>query len=287
MILVTGASGQLGGLVARKLIDRGQPVRLLSRDPSRLTDFPEAEVAAGAYEDPAALDRACAGCDAAFVVSGHTEPMIRAKSHGNVFQAAARAGAQYIVYTSFQSAGPASQFPYGRDHYQSEIYLGETGVPHLALRNSLYLDMIPELFNPEGVILGPAGAGRVAWASREDIAETAAAALSEPGKFQGALPLTGPEALTLGETAELLVELTGRDLRYQDETMAAGRIWRSKFDVPDWEVDVWLGSYAAIAAGEMEALSDTVERITGHKPMSIREFEARFPGRLAAALPAG
>jgi NAD(P)H dehydrogenase (quinone) len=67
-----------------------------------------------------------------------------------------------------------------RDHYQSEQYLKETGIPFTILRDSLYLDLIPEMFNETGVMRGPGGGGGVSWVSREDVAHVVAATL-DPG----------------------------------------------------------------------------------------------------------
>jgi hypothetical protein len=65
--------------------------------------------------------------------------------------------------------------------------------------------------------------------------------------------MTGPTALSLSETAALIGSLKHRSLRYEDEPVDVAKEWRSKLGVPTWEVDTWVGSYEAIAAGEFEA----------------------------------
>jgi uncharacterized protein YbjT (DUF2867 family) len=275
MILVTGASGQLGGRVARLLREQGHPTRLMVRNPDRAPRLSGAEIVAGDYEKPETLGPAFEGISRALIVSGHAEPMERAKLHRNMFVAAAEAKVAHIVYTSFQGVAPDSKFPFARDHHQTELYLKATGLPFTALRDNLYMDFIAEMFNEEGILLGPAGAGRTGWVSRDDVARCVVAALLNPDRFAGTHDVTGPEALSMAETARIMSEIQDKELRYEDETMEAGRAWRGKYDVPAWEVECWLGSYAAIKYGELETLSDTVERMTGRQPISVREFFTR------------
>jgi uncharacterized protein YbjT (DUF2867 family) len=164
-----------------------------------------------------------------------------------------------------------------RDHHQTEQFLDESGLAHTALRDNLYLDLIPELFGPDGVVRGPADDGVVAWVSREDVAQTVAAALANPAAHAGTYDVTGPEAMSLGETARRLSTLLGTDLRYENEPVEEGRAWRRQLDVPEWEVETWVGSYWAIAAGELAAPSDTVERFTGRSPARLEDYFSEHP----------
>ena len=74
--------------------------------------------------------------------------------------------------------------------------------------------------------------------------------------------------------------LTGRKLRYEDETLEEGRAWRSQSGAQAWEVAVWLGSYEAIAAGELAPVSDTVERFTGRPAQSLEAYFGAHPALL-------
>ena len=271
-ILITGASGAVGGRVARLLAAQGLPLRLLIRDPLRSPGLRGAEIAIGDYADPHTLPAAFAGIDIALIVSGYAEPGKRALLHKSAIEAAAAAGVKHLVYLSFQGASAESKFPFARDHYMTEQYLRESGVDYTALRDNLYLDMIGDMFSDEGVVRGPAAQGAVAWVSRDDVARVAAAALTDPQPASATYDVTGAEALTLAQTAQRLSAMAGRELRYEEETVEEGREWRSQLDAAAWEVDVWLGSYEAIAAGELDTVSDTVQRFTGSAPMSLEQF---------------
>lgn len=277
MILVTGASGRVGGRVAELLAERDYDLRLMTRTPAAVSEPDLGTVVQADYAEPARLDAAFDGVSVAFLVSGYAEPGTRAQLHKNAIDAAARAGVQHLVYLSFQGAASDSHFPMSRDHYQTEQFLEESGVAYTALRDNLYLDLIPELFGPDGVVRGPAGDGAVAWVSREDVAQTVAAALANPAAHAGTYDVTGPEALSLAETASRLSSLLGRSLRYENESVEEGRAWRRQLDVPEWEVETWLGSYQAIAAGELADTSDTVERFTGQPSARLDDYFSEHP----------
>jgi uncharacterized protein YbjT (DUF2867 family) len=225
------------------------------------------------------------GISCAFVASVYGEPVRRSRLHMNAMDAAARAGVGHIVYLSFQGASPDSHFPYGVDHALSEAHLERTGVPYTILRDSLYLDSIPHYFGSDGIARGPAGEGRTAWVARDDVADVVAAVLAAPSRHAGrTYDVTGPEATTYAEVAATLTELTGRTFRFENESVEEGRRSRAPLGAPAWQVDVWLGSYLAAAAGELAPVSDTVERIAGHPPLGLRAYAQRRPELLAPLL---
>ena len=277
MILITGATGNIGRGVAELLSKRGETLRLMGRRVESMPDLPQSERVIGDYANPASLDKAFEGVSRAFIVSGYAEPGRRAEWHRNAFQAASRAGVRHLVYLSFLGASPQSKFPMSRDHYLSEQYLKETGISSTILRDSLYLDLIPEMFNEKGVMRGPANGGEVSWVSREDVAHVVAAALDPRNSFQGTYDVTGPETLTLQETASQISLLVGRELRFQEESVEEGRKWRNLLGAPAWEVDTWLGSYEAIAAGELDTVSHTVLQFTGDQPLSLSQYFRKHP----------
>jgi uncharacterized protein YbjT (DUF2867 family) len=286
LIAVTGASGQLGGRVARLLAERGTPLRLVVRDPGRAPRIEGAEVAGGAsYADAEAMRRAFAGAETVFLVSAAEDPA-RVDLHRNAVDAVVAAGVPRVVYTSFFSAAPDTAFTFGRDHFHTEQHIEASGLDWTFLRDNLYLDYVPAFAGADGVIRGPAGEGRVAAVARDDVAAAAAAVLTEDGHAGRRYELTGPEALGLAEAAEQLTRAAGRPVRYERETLEEARRSRATSGAPDWEIEGWVTSYAAIAAGELERVSGDVERLTGLRPRSLPDFLGEHPESLRHLLAA-
>ncbi|WP_426508754.1 SDR family oxidoreductase [Dactylosporangium sp. McL0621] len=259
MIVVSGASGQVGSRVARGL---SQPYVRMVRDAAKL---PGAERAAD-YADLAGMVEALRGGETLFLVSGREDPH-RLRAHKTAVDAAVQAGVRRIVYLSFAGAAADCTFTFGRDHWHTEQHIRESGLRFTFLRDNLYLEMVPRLAGADGVIRGPAGDGRLAAVSYDDIAACAVAVLEDPDSHDGrTYTLTGPEAFTLHEAAEVL------HLTYVPETVAEAYASRAHLGAPEFEVAGWVTSYEAIANGELEQVTGDVERLTGQKPRSLREL---------------
>lgn len=268
---ITGVTGHLGGRVRDLLAGSGYPLVLLARSPAKVTSGGGEDVRACDFADAAGATRALQGVDTLFMVSA-SEAADRLDQHRAFVGAAVAAGVRHVVYTSLQSAAPDCTFTLARDHWATEEALRASGLAHTFLRDSLYADFLP-LMAQDGVLRGPAGDGRIAAVARDDVAAVAAAVLAAPGQHAGsAYDVTGPEALTLAEVASLLTEVTGTPTRYLDETVPEAYASRASYGAPDWQVDAWVSTYTAIAAGEVSAVSDTVPRLTGRPATSLREL---------------
>ncbi|MDX6566736.1 MAG: hypothetical protein QOE10_2398 [Gaiellales bacterium] len=275
MIAVTGATGELGGRVARGLAALDVPQRLLVRDPARAPRLAHSElVSVPSYGDGAAMRDALRGIDTLFLVSGR-EQLDRVREHVSAIDAAVAAGVLRIVYTSFAAAAPDTTFTFGRDHFHTEQHIRATGARFTFLRDNLYLDYVPLLVGEDGVIRGPADDGRVAAVARDDVADVAIAVLTSDAHDGQAYDVTGPEAFTLTEAAAELSRATGRSITFEHETLEQARASRAGSGAADWEIEGWVTSYAAIANGDLERVSDTVERVAGHAPISLAEFLQR------------
>jgi NAD(P)H dehydrogenase (quinone) len=272
ILAVTGSTGVLGGMVARDLAGRGIAQRLLVRDPSRAPQLDGAEVVRSDYGDTDLARRSLEGVTTLFMVSAH-ESAERLEQHASFIDAAAAAGVEQIVYTSFVGASPDSTFTLARDHAATEQPIAGALPAHTFLRDNFYLDFLPHMVGEDGVLRGPAGAGRVAAVARADIARSAVAVLLDPGAHRDATyDLTGPEALAMAEVAAIITRVTGREVSFHDETLAEAYESRLKWPAPQWQYDAWVSTYTAIAAGEHERISPDVERLTGRRPISLSQF---------------
>jgi NAD(P)H dehydrogenase (quinone) len=281
LIAVTGATGALGGRVARRLAAAGATQRLVVRDAARAPALPGAEiVTAGGYADTDGMRAALTGVGTLFLVSA-TETSGRVELHTAAVDAAVAAGVPRIVYVSFVGAGPYATFTFARDHWHTEEHIRSSGVAHTVLRNNLYLDALPYFAGADGVVRGPAGTGRFGGVARDDIADVAVAVLTTSGHDAITYDVTGPAAITMDEVAADLTRASGRLITYDAETLDQAYASRASFGAPDWEVAGWVTSYAAVAVGELDVVSSTVADLTGHPPMSFGEYLERNPAEVA------
>ncbi|MER7499010.1 SDR family oxidoreductase [Nonomuraea pusilla] len=273
-IAVTGATGRVGGRVARRLAAAGVPQRLVVPSPERAPDLPGASAAPGRYGDPG-VGRSLDGVDVLFMVSASESPD-RLEQHRAFVDAAARAGVGHLVYLSFFGASPRATFTLARDHWATEEHIRASGLRFTFLRDNLYADFMPALVGRDGVIRGPAGRGRAAVVAQDDIADAVVAVLLDPSAHAGVTyDLTGPEALTLREVADVLARATGRPVSYHAETVEEAYRSRAAYGAPGWQVEAWVSTYTAIAAGELDGVSDAVPRLTGHPATPLAEVVAR------------
>lgn len=271
-LAVTGSTGGLGGMVARQLVAAGSAQRLLVRDAGRAPGLENAPAVVCSYSDSPAARAALEGVKVLFMVSA-AETEDRLEQHRGFVDAAAAAGVQHVVYTSFYGAAQDATFTLARDHYGTEQHIRDSGMDYTFLRNNFYLDFLPLLAGGDGVIRGPAGTRVFSGVAREDIARCAVAVLRDPVIHKGrTYNLTGPEELALADAARILTEGTGRSISYHPETVEEAYASRATYGAPPWQVDAWVSTYTAMAAGEMAGISPDIHGLTGRDPLSLAEF---------------
>jgi NAD(P)H dehydrogenase (quinone) len=308
VLAIAGASGELGCRVASRLAARGVTQRLVVRNPALAPILPGAKVVeASSYGDASAMHQALAGVHTLFLISArdrfgvahisarnHTipPPYDRLQQHRIAIDAAADAGVRHIIYLSMIKAAPDATFILAHDHFHTEQYIQASGMAFTFLRTSLYTDNVPQCVSADSVIRAPAGEGRVAWVTRDDIADVAAAVLTGTGHEGHIYDVTGPEAITMAETAEKLSSALKRKITYQAQTAQEARATRTTsrleaFDaerrmltghgLDDYEVEVFVTHFLQIAAGDLADVSDTVPKLAGHPAQSLAEYLRQHP----------
>ena len=221
MIVVTGASGQLGRLVIEALLNRlpaGEIVAAV-RHPEKVADLAArgVQVRQADYDQPASLAAAFKGADKLLLISA-SEVGRRVPQHRAVIDAAKAAGVGLLAYTSILHAD-TSPLPLAAEHLETESLIRASGLPSVILRNGWYTENyvagIPTALQ-YGVVLGSAGQGRIASAARADCAEAAAAVLTRDGQAGRIYELAGDESYTLGELAHEIGRQSGKAVAYQD-----------------------------------------------------------------------
>lgn len=221
MIVVTGASGQLGRLVIQSLLRKVPAGEIVAavRDPKRVQDLAAlgVQVRQADYNQPATLLSAFAGADKVLLISS-SEIGQRVAQHAAVIAAAQQAKVKLLAYTSLLHAD-RSPLGLADEHRQTEALLQESGLPSVLLRNGWYtenyLASIPAAL-AHGVLLGSAGEGRIASATRADYAEAAATVLTLDAQAGRVYELAGDQAYSLSELAAELSRQSGQPVRYQD-----------------------------------------------------------------------
>jgi NAD(P)H dehydrogenase (quinone) len=280
-LVVTGASGKVGGSIASQLAREGVTQTLFVRDAARAPELPRADVVVADFRDSASVRAALRPGDRVFMVSVHEAVDARIAAHRSFVDAAAEVGVGLVAYLSIVQPSPTAAFHHGRSHYATERMIIESGLPFAFLRMNLFLDDLPLWFDPDGVCRGPGGGGRVSLISRVDTAAVSARVLAGPGHEGALLDLTGEESHTLGELAALCSEILDRPFRYEPGTREAWLEARIAAGVPAWDANIGIGSYEALADGEFDVTSDVVRRLTGTPAESVRTYVEANPERFA------
>ena len=222
-ILVTGATGQQGGAVARALLAKGQKVRVMTRHPEKAASLAKAgaEVVQGDLTNQAILQMALRGVYGVFAMSTPFEAGMEAEVRQGIMlaDAAKQAGIAHYVYTSVGSAHQNTGIPHFDSKWKVELHIRKNGLPATILRPVWFMENFTTFAKPsaEGVLMLPMKPARkLAMVALKDIGEFGAAAFLRPKDFLGqAIDLAGDE-LTMPETAALLTKTMGRPIRFQE-----------------------------------------------------------------------
>jgi uncharacterized protein YbjT (DUF2867 family) len=273
MYLVTGATGNVGGPVARQLHEQGHSVRALVRDPSRAAGLPSGiELAVGDLDAPESVSKAVQGVEAIFLiqVGGGTEQT------KTMIEAARDAAVPRIVLLSSVGARllPLDVNPIGaalaaREHVLRESGLGVTYLrPNTFASNAFWwLDAIRA-----GKVVDPTGDGRTGVIDPQDIARVATVALTDDSHVGKGYFLTGPEALTSREQVEIIAKATGRSIDFEDVSpheFAQAAIQRG---TPPEQAHLIERLNEVLRAGRAGFVTDDVENITGTAPGTFRDW---------------
>lgn len=277
MLLVTGATGNIGRELTAALEERGAKTRVLVRDPARAPKNVECVVAD--LDDPATLPAAFAGVDKLFLLT----PGIGVAQTSHAVAAARAAGVRHIVHlSSFNVLGdpmPAM----GRWHHDREELVRASGIPATILRPGGFmtnaLDWLPTI-REGGFVLDPIGPGRYAPIDPADIAGVAAVALTEGGHEGAAYVLTGEETFTVAEQVRILSSAIGRTLELRPIATPEEAV-RSRFPngAPPALASALVEGFTLMRADTTGFRTDTVRQLLGRAPRTFADWCARNSAR--------
>lgn len=268
MIAITGASGNLGRLVLKNLLPIVAADRIVAavRDVQKVGDLRAQgiQVREADYDRPETLAKAFEGVEKLLLVSA-VVPGQRFGQHQAVIDAAKQAGVQLVAYTSMLKAD-TSRISLAQEHKRTEDYLKQSGLAHVVLRNGWYLENDTGALGAalaHGAIIGSAGDGRLASASRADYAAAAATVLTQPGHENKTYELAGDVSFSMAEFAEEVSRQSGKPVAYQDLPARQFADALLGMGLPQMIVDVVVDASLKTALGDLDSSSRSLSALIG------------------------
>jgi NADH dehydrogenase len=296
VILVVGSSGLLGGEVAKRLLDQGQPVRALARTPAKVEDLRQlgAEVVQGDLIDPPSLAQACRGATCVFSAAHSMVGKGRYKSEAvdgagqrNLIDAAKAAGVSRFVYTSILGAAPDHPVDFWRTKYQAEEHLRASTLTYTILRPSAFMETHAHVFNGKSILergkttqLG-AGTKYRNFVALRDVARIAILAVTDPRLADRIVEVGGPQDFTNNQVAALYGRLAGLmpKVRHMPSPIARGMSIVLKPFQPGVSRVMYLGSLPDDAFSERYDATALLAEF----PMQLTTLEGFVRERVAEA----
>ncbi len=279
MIVITGASGQLGRLVIEALLQTVPAGEIVAavRHPEKIADLAArgVQVRVADYDQPASLAAAFAGADKLLLISAN-EVGRRVPQHRAVIEAAKAAGVGLLAYTSLLHAD-SSPLPLAAEHQETEALIRASGLPAVILRNGWYTENylagIPTALQ-YGVVLGSAGAGRIASAARADYAAAAAAVLTRDDQAGRIYELAGDASYTLAELAAEIAKQSGQAVNYQNLPESEFKAALLGAGLPDFLVTLLAESDVGASKGGLFDDSRRLSQLIGRPTTSLANMVA-------------
>jgi NAD(P)H dehydrogenase (quinone) len=275
---IIGATGRIGSAVAQRLLDAGETVRALVRDPAKgrrlFGDAPRLEIVSVPLDDPAALIKGLTGADTAFLAMGSTG--LEANLQRAVIRAAASVpGFRQLVRLSVLNAGPDSLGINQRGHWSIDFAAQAAGIGYTTIRPSIWaasmLAGAPEI-KATRTWTGLADTGRVALSHPDDTAEVAVRVLGDPAAWGQHHELTGPRPLSWPEALGVLSDELGETVTFRAIDAFSLVQHLVKAGAAPGMAELLVTREWAIMAGENERTTTTVRDLTGHEPRTLEEY---------------
>lgn len=276
MILIGGATGQLGQAVVQQLSARGGKGRfaVLARDAEKAKQYSDQgiEVRLADFDSPASLPAAFAGIDKFLFIS--TMSQDRGPQQLAVVDAAAAAGVRHVVYTglAIKDIAVSAVRDLMASHFETEDRIRTSGMGWTFLRNTMYAEAIAQIVGPnalsDGIFL-PAGTGHVPYALRAEMGEAAANLLLQDGHAGQTYTITGNDGSSFADIAAALSRLTGKALTYHDISEDKLRDALRASGMPEFVIWLTLGTLRDIRDGQYDLRSRDLETLLGRPPASL------------------
>jgi uncharacterized protein YbjT (DUF2867 family) len=274
MILVTGGTGLIGSEVLRGLSHAGVLARALTRDLKKAHTMPGVAWVAGDLGKPETLHAAFDGATTLFLLTHYLEDMVELQH--NAIADARDAGVTHVVKVSAFAASDHSKAPIGRWHHPVEKELEESGLGWTCLRPHHFMQNLlaqARYVKKDGAIYSPSGDGKIPYVDGRDVGAVAVVTLTTPGHVRKKYVLTGSEAMSYRQAAEIIGGVIGKPVRFVDESPNQARARRVREGVPPAVIEsiLAIGAYQR-AGGKTVTITSTIADLTGRPPRTVAEF---------------
>ena len=298
-ILVTGATGTVGSEVVKQLLSvKGQKkeednmiIKAAARSAHDST-FRNLGVQAVEldFNKPDSLSGALRGVDKLFLLTPFQSNMVDLTS--NLVNEAKNAGVKYIVKQSVLGADAEQAITPSRLHRQAEKVIEESGIPFTFLRPNFFMQNFVTFYSnfikTQGAFYVPAADAKASFVDVRDIAAVAVQALSgsqsskngesESKHIGKAYDITGGEAISYGEAAEILSKEIGKKVNYVNISDDDARKGMKEMGADEWTINSMIELFGVTRAGYLSEISPAVEQVTGKKPISFSQFARDYAG---------
>ncbi len=284
-ILITGATGTVGSEVVKQLSAKGENiiVKAAARSATDNTfkNLNRVQVVQLDYDKPDSLAVALKGVDKLFLLTPFQSNMVDLTS--NLVSEAKKAKVKYIAKQSVMGADAEPGITPSRLHRQAEKIIEESGIPFTFLRPNFFMqnfvNYYGNLIRSQGAFYTPAGDAKVSFVDVRDIAAVAVKSLINDNQQKGsAYNITGGEALSYGQAAEILSKAVGKKINYVNVTDQDARKGMKDMSMDEWTIKSMIELFEITRAGYVSEISPTVEQVTGNKPITFSQFANDYAG---------
>ncbi|MES3150817.1 SDR family oxidoreductase [Sphingomonas faeni] len=286
MILVSGATGGIGGEVCKLLKHAGTPFRAMCRKQEQVESFRKngMNAVSGDFDRPETLAAAMQDCDTMFLITPPTPNQLGQETAA--IDAAKRAGIKRIVKLSASDSNVRSPVPWAKTHALIDHHLRASGIDWTILKPTAFMQNFLWFKEPisKGFLPQVAGRGSVSWVDTRDVARVAVTVLIEDGHESATYFLTGPETLDMRAAATRLGDVTGKKVRYLNLPKPVFAALLRVTGNSRWMTKGLVVQFADVVAGHHDIdPTHEIERLTGTPPLDFTAFVRHHRGQFVKA----
>jgi NAD(P)H dehydrogenase (quinone) len=287
-LFIAGAAGHFGRRAVELLLERGYDGKIIigSRTPEKLAGIAGVEVRKADFDDVPGFTAALSGADRLLFISVDAVGEVRERLHGNAVKAAKAAGIKHIVYTSMPHPEAGNPVPMAAGHYFTEQAIEDSGIEFTVLRNSWYAENLLQALAPaiqSGKWFTASGEGLISHVTREDTAKAAVGALVSDYKGSRVLTVSGAQALSIAQIAAIASEVIGKPIEVVQVSDAQYIEGLKAVGIPAGVAEFVATFEVLQREGGLSMVTNAVEKLSGDKPVTVREFLAANRAALVQA----